>query len=69
MELNYNVGGKSMLTPELQKLKDFLEGSRKSIDEQALLRELHELDRTEMKALDESLSMSTSVCPTCGRAL
>jgi len=56
-----------MLTPELQKLKEYLEGQRSYIDEDSLLRELYELDSTEMRALYESLAMASKKCPACGR--
>ena len=58
-----------MLTPELQKLKEYLEGTRNGIDKAKLLRELDDLDKSEMKALFESLSVSSGLCPACGRKL
>lgn len=56
-----------MLTPELQKLKEYLEGTRHNIDAEALLRELNALDQTEMRALFESLAAPSERCPACGR--
>ena len=58
-----------MLTPELQNLKEYLEGTRRDINKNKLLKELVKLDRTELQALFESLSMSTGVCHACGRKL
>lgn len=56
-----------MLTPELQKLKEYLEGTRTRIDTDSLLQELYELDSTEMRALYESLAVASERCPACGR--
>lgn len=56
-----------MLTPELQKLKEYLEGTRDGVNKKKLLEELKLLDETEMEALFESLSLSSGVCPACGR--
>lgn len=56
-----------MLTPELQKLKEHLEGKRPNIDTDSLLQELYELDSTEMRALYESLAIASERCPACGR--
>lgn len=56
-----------MLTPELQKLKERLEGKRPHIDTDSLLQELYELDSTEMRALYESLAVASECCPACGR--
>ncbi len=58
-----------MLSPELQKLREYLEGKRDGVNKELLLKELEELDKTEMKALFESLSMSDGTCPSCGRKL
>ncbi|MGB4658676.1 MAG: hypothetical protein WBI07_05830 [Mobilitalea sp.] len=56
-----------MLTPELQKLKEYLEGVHKELDKEKMLEELIQLDKIEVKALFESLSVSSEKCPTCGR--
>lgn len=56
-----------MLTPELQKLKEHLEGKPTCIDTESLLQELCELDSTEMRALYESLAVASECCPVCGR--
>ena len=55
-----------MLTGELKKLKENLEGGNNSIDERKLLKELQYLDR-ELKYLNESVSLSSGVCPACGK--
>lgn len=58
-----------MLTPELRKLMKNLENNNifdKNINSKELLKELRTLDE---KPINESLSMSENVCPTCGRAL
>lgn len=55
-----------MLSPELKKLKEKLEGKSVNIDENRLLEELIELD---VVPLNESLSLSSNVCKTCGRPL
>lgn len=62
-------GGINMLTPELQKLKESLEGNPRQVDKEKLLMELTELDRIEMLPLCESLAKASTVCPTCGRKL
>ncbi len=59
-----------MLSPQLRKLKIQLEAGREQIDidKEQLLKELNELD--EIKGiLQESLALSTKVCPTCGKRL
>ncbi len=58
-----------MLTPELKKLKLYLEGNHINIDKTALLKELNELYDSNTKSFLESLSLSSNVCPTCGRKL
>ncbi len=58
-----------MLTPELKKLKEYLEGKHITIDREALLEELHKLDNSDVKSFLESLSLSSDVCPACGRKL
>lgn len=58
-----------MLTPELKKLKKYLEGADINIDRDALLKELNELDDSSIKSFFESLSLSSGVCPACGRKL
>ena len=58
-----------MLSPELRKLMKNLENNAifdKNINSKELLKELRTLDE---KPINESLSMSENVCPTCGRAL
>ena len=58
-----------MLSPELIKLMKNLENNNifdKNINSKELLKELRTLDE---KPINESLSMSENVCPTCGRAL
>ena len=58
-----------MLSPELRKLMKTLENNNifdKNINSKELLKELRTLDE---KPINESLSMSENVCPTCGRAL
>ena len=55
-----------MLTSEL---KNYLEGNDCNIDRDVLLKELKQLDKLNIESLDESLSLSSGVCPTCGRKL
>ena len=58
-----------MLSPELRKLMKNLENNTifdKNINSKELLKELRTLDE---KPINEILSMSENVCPTCGRAL
>lgn len=57
-----------MLSPELQKLMIELESGKEKItvNTDELLKELHHLDEVE-GYLQESLSLSGKVCPTCGR--
>lgn len=59
-----------MLLPQLEKLKMQLEEGKNNIDvdNEQLLAELNELDGIE-EILQESLSLSTKICPTCGRRL
>lgn len=59
-----------MLSPQLKKLKTQLEEGMNEIDidKEELLAELNEMDAIE-EVLLESLSLSTRVCPTCGKRL
>ena len=59
-----------MLSPQLKKLKTQLEEGMNEIDidKEELLAELNEMDAIEGVLL-ESLSLSTRVCPTCGKWL
>lgn len=59
-----------MLAPQLKKLKIELEegGKKFDCDREELLAELNELDEINTK-FQESLALSTKVCPTCGRRL
>ena len=59
-----------MLSPQLKKLKTQLEEGMNEIDidNEELLAELNEMDAIEGVLL-ESLSLSTRVCPTCGKRL
>lgn len=59
-----------MLSPQLKKLKTQLEEgmNENDIDKEELLAELNEMDAIEGVLL-ESLSLSTRVCPTCGKRL
>ncbi len=59
-----------MLSPQLERLKIQLEEGKDNIDidKEKLLHELSELALIE-GILQESLSLSTRVCPTCGRRL
>ena len=59
-----------MLSPQLKKLKTQLEEGMNEIDidKEELLAELNEMDAIEGGLL-ESLSLSTRVCPTCGKRL
>lgn len=59
-----------MLSPHLKKLKTQLEEGMNEIDidKEELLAELNEMDAIEGVLL-ESLSLSTRVCPTCGKRL
>ena len=63
-------GEKEMLSPQLKKLKTQLEEGMNEIDidKEELLAELNEMDAIEGVLL-ESLSLSTRVCPTCGKRL
>ena len=59
-----------MLSPQLRKIKMQLEEGKTSIDfdKEELLVELKEMEAIEGDFL-ESLSLSTKVCPTCGKRL
>lgn len=59
-----------MLTPQLKKLKIQLEEGKTSIDidKKELLAELNKMEAIDGVLL-ESLSLSTKVCPTCGKRL
>lgn len=59
-----------MLSPQLKKLKIQLEEGKTSIDidKKELLAELNEMEAIDGVLL-ESLSLSTKVCPTCGKRL
>ena len=59
-----------MLSPELKKLMHDLENGNDNIriNAEAMLEELYALDEVE-EILQESLSLSGQVCPTCGRSL
>lgn len=59
-----------MISPELRKLMYDLENGVRNIEinAEAMLEELHKLDEVE-GILEESLSLSSKVCPTCGRSL
>ena len=59
-----------MLSPELKKLMHDLENGADNIEinAEAMLKELHELDEVE-EIIQESLSLSGTVCPTGGRSL
>lgn len=61
-----------MLSPELKKLMISLENGNtpEQIDPKALLRELQNLDEImTWEPIQESLSLSSAVCPRCGRKL
>lgn len=60
-------GNRIMLTPELQKLREYLAGAHQEIDPEELLRELDALDKLNIEILLESLSAPSERCPTCGR--
>ncbi len=58
-----------MLSTELKKLMIQLENDEPiSIDRKKILQELRALDEVE-EYFQESLSLSSEVCPTCGRRL
>mgnify|MGYP000755352009 CR=1 FL=1 len=59
-----------MLSPELKKLLNDLRAGESNIriDREKIQAELETLDNTPV-FLKHSLSMSTRVCPTCGREL
>lgn len=58
-----------MLTPELKKLKEKLKGAIRQINDTDLLAELEKLETFDLQLLSESLAMSDSKCPTCGKKL
>lgn len=61
-----------MLSPELKKLMVALEKGNTSdrVDPRALLRELQNLDEiVTWEPIQESLSLSSAVCPRCGKKL
>ena len=59
-----------MLSPQLMKLKIQIDEGKTNIvfDKEELLAELNEMEAIEGVFL-ESLSLSTKVCPTCGKRL
>ncbi|MBD5527309.1 MAG: hypothetical protein HDR02_02720 [Lachnospiraceae bacterium] len=59
-----------MLLPQLKKIKMQIEEGKNKVyfNKEQLLAELNELDGIE-ELLQESLALSTKVCPTCGRML
>lgn len=59
-----------MLSPQLMKIKKQLEEGKTGIvfNKDELLDELNEMEAIE-GILQESLSLSTKVCPTCGKRL
>ena len=61
---------KIMLSPQLRKIKIQLEegATNIDIDKEELLAELNEMEAIQGVLL-ESLSLSTKVCPTCGKRL
>ena len=59
-----------ILTPELSKLKEYLEGNHDVIIDRArLLGELAALEKGDIESLCESLALSSRVCRACGRPL
>ena len=61
-----------MLSPRLRKIKIQLEegATNIDIDKEELLAELNEMEAIQGVLLEiESLSLSTKVCPTCGKRL
>lgn len=61
-----------MLSPQLRKIKIQLEegATNIDIDKEELLAELNEMEAIQGVLLEiESLSLSTKVCPTCGKRL
>lgn len=58
-----------MLSPELKKLKDYLEGKKINLDKNKLLNELKNLDKADIKSINESLAVSSNLCPTCGKRI
>lgn len=59
-----------MLLPELKNLKEQLEEGKENvdIDIEKLLEELNALENVKCH-VQESLSLSSKVCPTCGRSI
>lgn len=59
-----------MLSQELKKLKEQLEAGKESIniDKEKLLEELTDLENMQ-EYMQESLSLSSKVCPTCGKRI
>ena len=59
-----------MLSPQLRKIKIQLEegATNIDIDKEELLAELNEMEAIQGVSL-KSLSLSTKVCPTCGKRL
>lgn len=59
-----------MLSPQLMKIKKQLEEGKTEIvfNQEELLDELNEMEAIE-GILQESLSLSAKVCPTCGKRL
>lgn len=59
-----------MLSPQLRKIKIQLEegATNIDIDKEELLAELNEMEAIQGVWI-ESLSLSTKVCPTCGKRL
>lgn len=59
-----------MLLPELKNLKEQLEEGKENvnIDKEKLLEELTALENVKVY-VRESLSLSSKVCPTCGRSI
>lgn len=62
-----------MLSPELKKLKDQLQGKILEIDRDKLLNELQKLDGINQESSQginkRSLSITSGVCKSCGRPL
>lgn len=58
-----------MLTPEMKKLKEKLEGNKVDVDEKKLLEELKKLDNKTFISLNESLAAPSNFCKSCGQAL
>ncbi|MBS5317423.1 MAG: hypothetical protein KHY44_13685 [Clostridiales bacterium] len=58
-----------MLTPELKKLKQQLEGHTVQIDKQQLLAELNVLENDKLYSINESLAGPSNKCKACGKPL